>query len=363
MAEQKSSRPLFVGLVAGLGIAAALYGGAWYASARLLRGEVEHWLEARRAEGYTVRTSAITTAGFPSRVAVRLTDVDFAAPPARGRWTWRTPAVDVTVSPLHLDHIAIDLSGAHQLTGPWLESPALQFTAAKASLALDLKDGVLDEAQLTLEDGSGTWGTASRLHMDKAGVRVALHPDTPPPTAPASGKTGGALPMVSARLALRIENLTVPGALPQPLTNTLREIAFNADVVGPVGDGALPKLLAAWSTAGGAIDLKDVTLDWPPVALSGEGSLALDQNLQPMGAFTARVAGFTDGLDIMVREQRMSRDEAAVAKAMLGLMAKPGPGGRAEISVPLTVQDRQLSAGPLKLFEVPQIDWPRSPPP
>lgn len=363
MAEQKSPRPILFGLLAGLVIAAALYAGAWYASAHLLRGEVEHWLEARRAEGYGIRVGSLATAGFPSRIAVRLTDLDLNAPPARGRWTWRTPAVDVTASPLHLGHIVIDLSGTHQLAGPWLESPPLQFTAAKAALALDLEDGALDEAQLTLDDARGAWGAGSQLHMDKAGVRVSLHPETPPPAAPASGRAGGAQPMVSSRLTLKIENLTVPGKLPPPLSSTLHEIAFNADVVGPVGDGALPKLLAAWSTAGGAIDLKDVTLDWPPVALSGEGSVALDQNLQPMGAFTTRIAGFADGLDIMVREQRMSRDEAAVAKAMLGLMARPGAGGRAEISVPLTVQDRLLSAGPLKLFELPRVDWPQGAPP
>ncbi len=363
MVEQKSSRPILSGLLAGLAIAAALYAGAWYAGAHLLRGEVEHWLETRRAEGYGIRAGAVTTAGFPSRVAVRLTDLDFTAPPARGRWTWRTGAVDVAVSPLRPDHIVLDLSGTHELAGPWLESPLLQFTAAKAALVLDLKDGALDEVQLTLDDGRGAWGTDSRLHVDKAGVRISLHPRTPPSAAPASSSAGGAQPVISSRLAVRIENLTVPGKLPPPLSGTLREIAFNADVVGPVGDGALPKLLAAWSTAGGAIDLRDVSLDWPPVALSGEGSVALDQNLQPMGAFTTRIAGFTDGLDIMVREQRMSRDEAAVAKAMLGLMAKPGAGGRAEISVPLTVQDRLLSAGPLKLFELPQVDWPQGAPP
>lgn len=364
MAEQKSSRAVFSGVVVGLAIAGVLYGGAWYASARLLRGEVEHWLEARRAEGYEIRTAAVSTTGFPSHIAVRLTDVDFAAPKARGRWAWRTPKVDVTASPLHLGHVVVDLAGTHQVSGPWLESTPVQITAAKAALVLDLKDGALDEAQLTVDDTEGAWnGAASRLHIGKAGVRVALHPEAQPPAAPASGKTDAHLPAVTARVAVRIEDLTVPGKLPAPLKNTLHEIAFNAAVVGAVGDGPLPKLLGTWSNDGGAIDLKDLTLDWPPVAVSGEGSIALDQNLQPMGAFTTRVTGFTDGLDIMVGEQRMTKDEAAVAKAMLGLMAKPGRDGRAEISLPLTVQDRVLSTGPLKLFVLPRVDWPHAPPP
>lgn len=368
MAEKESTHKsgggqILTGIGVGLAVAAALYAGAWYVSANMLRTGVEKWLDARRAEGFTVKTGALATAGFPSRIAVRIPDVDFAAPRARGRWTWRTPAVEVNASPLRLDHIDINLTGSHHLTGPWIEAPALELTATKAGLALTVKDGQLTEAQLNLEDGAGGWNAAeSRVHMDKAGVLMSLAPEAPPP-APASGKAGGPLPAVTARLAVKIDNLTIPGQMPAPLTNTVGEIAFNAEVVGPVGDGALPKLLAAWSNAGGAVNVKDFSLQWAPLGFSGEGSIALDQDLQPMGAFTTRLAGFTDGLDIMVREHRMAKNEAAVAKGMLGLMAKPGANGQAEISVPLTVQDRILSAGPLKLFEVPRVDWPGGAPP
>ena len=369
MAEEKSPSGrvvlgrILTGTAIGLGLAAALYTGAWFVSANMLAGEVTHWIEARRAEGFTIRTGAVEKAGFPAHVAVRVTDLDLAAPAQRGRWTWQTPAVEVSASPLRLDHLTINLSGTHRIAGPWLESPSLQFTAAKANLGLTFKDGVTDEAQLNVENGDGSWGdTDAHLHVDKAGIRVSLNPAAAPPPQPASG-TAGPLPSVSSRLALKIENLTVPGALPAPLTNTLTEIAFNAEVIGPVTDGPLPKLLAAWSNAGGAINVKDFTLDWAPLGISGEGSLALDQDLQPMGAFTTRLRGFTDGLDIMVREHRMGKQEAAVAKAMLGLMSKPGPGGQAEISIPLTVQDRMASAGPLKLFELPRVNWPQGAPP
>lgn len=360
MAEQKSSAGRIVlGTAAGLGIAAVLYAIAWFVSANLLAREVERWLEARRAEGFSIRTGGVEKSGFPLRVAIRIAGLDLTAPPQKGRWTWQTPAVEVSTSPLRLDRITLDLSGTHQIAGPWLESPPLRFTAAKAGLALTFKDGELDEAQLGVEGGDGSWNAeTSRLHVDKAGVRVALNPPAPPPPLPASGKAGGPLPAVSSRLTLKIENLTVPGKLPAPLSNTIREIAFNADVVGAMENAALPEMLTAWSNAGGAINLKDFTLDWAPLVIGGEGSLALDPGLQPMGAFTTRLRGFADGLDIMVREHRMQQQEAAVAKAMLGLMSKPGAGGAAEISLPLTVQDRMVSAGPLKLFEVPRVDWP-----
>jgi hypothetical protein len=363
MAKRKSSALFAVGT--GVGIAAVIYTIAWFVSAHLLQGEVERWLTARRAEGFTIRTGALGSAGFPFRVAVRIPDLDLATPPQKGKWTWQTPAVEISASPAHLSHLTLDLSGTHTLSGPWLENPPLQFTAGKGRLTFDLNDdGAVTATQLNIETGDGSWNTDhSHLHVDKAAVRLSLNPPAETPAAPASGPVKGPMPVVSARLEVNIETLTLPGALPAPLSTTLKGVAFTADVVGPMGSGSLPKILDAWQNAGGAINLKAFTLDWPPLAIAGEGSIALDQDLQPLGAFTTRVRGFAAGIDIMVEQHRMDRKEATLAKGVLGMMSKPSTGGETEISVPLTVQDRMLSAGPLKLFEIPRVNWPQGSPP
>ncbi|MHB1205051.1 MAG: DUF2125 domain-containing protein [Rhodospirillaceae bacterium] len=363
MAERKSSALLATGI--GVGIAAAIYTVVWFVSAHLLQGEVERWLAARRTEDFTIRTGTLASTGFPFRVAVRVPDLDLAAPPQKGKWTWQTPAVEVSASPAHLSRLTIDLSGTHSIASPWLESPPLRFTAAEGRLTIDLDgDGQVTATQLNIGNGDGSWNSDhSRLHVDKAAVRISLNPPAEVPAAPASGPVAGPMPAVSSRLDVNIENLTVPGSLPAPLSTTLKQVTFTADVVGPVGSGTLPKILDAWNNAGGAVNLKDFTLDWPPLAIAGEGSIALDQNLQPMGAFTTRVRGFAAGIDIMVEQHRMDRKEAALAKGVLGMMSKPSTGGETEISVPLTVQDRMLSAGPVKLFEIPHVTWPGGAPP
>ena len=94
MAERKSSALLAGGI--GVGIAAVLYTIAWFVSAHLLQGEVERWLTARRADGFTIRTGALGATGFPLRVAVRIPDLDLAAPPQKGTWTWQTAAVEIS---------------------------------------------------------------------------------------------------------------------------------------------------------------------------------------------------------------------------------------------------------------------------
>ncbi len=46
-----------------------------------------------------------------------------------------------------------------------------------------------------------------------------------------------------------------------------------------------------------------------------------------------------------------------MAKIVLGMLAKPSAAGEPELSLPLTVQDRALLAGPVKLMEMPEVIW------
>jgi hypothetical protein len=117
--------------------------------------------------------------------------------------------------------------------------------------------------------------------------------------------------------------------------------------------------LSAWRDAGGALDVKEFDLDWPPIAVSGNGTLALDNGLQPMGAFTLKFRGFFEALDGLAAEGMVTRDQAGTARLVLGLLAKrPPEGGPPELTAPFTAQDRQLAVGPLKLMEIPAVTWP-----
>jgi len=46
----------------------------------------------------------------------------------------------------------------------------------------------------------------------------------------------------------------------------------------------------------------------------------------------------------------------------LGVLSKRDPKGGRSISLPLTLQDGQLFAGPVPLMAVPAIDWGEDPP-
>jgi len=329
-------------------ILAGAYGAVWFTNASLLRAGVERWIAERRAEGVTIETAPPALVGFPAKLAVRLGNVSVATPVAKGGWRWHAGNVDVVASPLSISRISLDLSGMHDISGGWIpKSEPLHLASTRAQLGLVIgRDGQVSESRFTASGLAASWpGTDSALiHADAVDAVVSL------------AGNHGATPAVTSHLVLGLENLSLP-PLPAPLTPTLRKLSLTADVDGPVTAGPLPQVLEAWRSAGGAIDVKDLSLDWPPLFIAGNGTAALDENLQPMGAFTTRVSGLDAVIDAVAVKNGLDQRATELAKGVIGLLSQNGPNGR-EAHVSVTVQNRMVSVGPLQLLEVPPVTWP-----
>ena len=106
------------------------------------------------------------------------------------------------------------------------------------------------------------------------------------------------------------------------------------------------------------MELAGFALRWDSLDVSGNGTLALDRELQPTGAMTLSVRGFETVIDTLVARGVIRPGPAATARTILGLMAKtPEEGGAPVLTAPLTVQNRKLFVGPVRLAELPAIVW------
>ncbi|MEE9194263.1 MAG: DUF2125 domain-containing protein, partial [Alphaproteobacteria bacterium] len=102
---------------------------------------------------------------------------------------------------------------------------------------------------------------------------------------------------------------------------------------------------------------KTLKVHWGPLNFSATGTLALDQDLQPLLAMTATITGFNETIDALAAARAIKARDATVAKMLLSLLAKrPGGGGPAELKIPLTVQDGKLFVGPVALMKVPRLN-------
>ncbi len=333
---------------AGLVLALALaYAGAWAVVAGELTTAAEHWIDERRAEGYAVRADRLDVVGFPFDLRLEVPDPAIAAPPAAGGWTWSGRRVVARGGPFDWSRLRIDVEGEQTLelrvAGRWTRMNA---TAARFRLEIaaggPAAAGRLTVEDLTVEDEDGEAVRVEALAGELVEVRAA----------------GGAGAGEVRTFALRAETVALPESLGLVLGHEVSHLAIDGRLAGPVGGRTVADALGRWRAAGGRLEVERLDVDYGPVLIAGDGTLALDGDDQPAGAFSLRVWGLPRALDALVAEGLMGRQEAAVAKVVLSVLAEDaGDGGPRVVRVPLVLRDRWLHAGPVRLLRLPTVRW------
>lgn len=145
-----------------------------------------------------------------------------------------------------------------------------------------------------------------------------------------------------------------------PLGARVAAVHFNSALKGqlPTGKPVLDAL-GGWRDAGGTLDVSRLQISYGPFEVRSTGTVSLDGNLQPIGAFTAQAEGFFAFIDALWRRGTVRGRDAVTAKAVLGAMIKkPKAGMRPSINLAITVQNRVLYGGPVPLWRFPVVDWP-----
>ena len=245
----------------------------------------------------------------------------------------------------------IELTGEHGFefgSGPGRQTLRGETGRVRAAAAFD-SEGFpeflsLDLRQIDLED--------SRGRPAYAAASARLSAERRP------GGDGGRL-TPELRFTLVAEGVNAPALARLPLGNTLQRVLLEARLVGDFPLENVLESLGAWRDRGGTLELDKVDIRYGRLGVRASGTLALDRNLQPIGALTARIEGFLGAIDALREADIIRPRDAAMAKLVLGALAKrPAGGGPRALSLPLSVQDRKLSVGPVPLMEIPEIRWP-----
>ena len=126
---------------------------------------------------------------------------------------------------------------------------------------------------------------------------------------------------------------------------------------GALPPGQLVPALTHWRDDGGTIELQSLRLRWGSLLVDASGTLALDNALQPEGAFSAVITGQDAAVDVAVKTGALKPSDAGAAKAVLGLLARPNGNGDKALTLPMTIQNQRLYLGPAKLANIPPIPW------
>jgi hypothetical protein len=320
----------------------------WQIAASRLDEGFRAWVAWRRSEGWTADTGKPQHGGWPLAATLTVPGVSLQGgdPAVPGGLSWHADRVLLRVSLLRPGTLDVSAGGAQQLRLG--KNPPITYTAGRMHLIMPLEAAVLppfvDFAAQDLRASVPATGDTATVGTRRAHLEFNPAARSGEPALGFSLKADTISPprMASRVLGASIASVSIDGALdgPVPLARTLAETA------------------AGWRDGGGSLEVQHLAVNWGPLDLTASATLALDDQLQPMGTGNARVVGYADTLDALATHGVISKSAATAAKAVLSLLANsPDDGSPPDVEVPLTLQYRTLSMRQIPLVRLPELDW------
>jgi hypothetical protein len=338
-------RSMLVGIAVAVLLLAVLgiYTAYWYIAAGRLENGIGQWAQSLRPHQIDLSWHTIHVAGYPFAFRLEASDIELHDHSKVFPSDLRVPSL--SASPKSWDfrvwHLAAP-GGVTAVAGP-AGRPSGRLGARSADgTILVLPSG---EAVLWLDLAQPSADFGMRLVARRAAVTLTL-PAHPPQTdrEPALG------------LAVEAHDLSLP-RVPPPFRNPLDQLSVGMTVLGKVPSIRPKEAAEAWRDAGGTVEFGRIALRWGGLQVTGSGTAALDQDLQPIASFSGGIEGWGRVIAALVAAGRIREGEAGLAGLALGFLAKKGPDGNPQISTSLTMQNGQMHLGPLHIGPAPHIDW------
>lgn len=321
----------------------------WFTVATAAEAQVRAWIDAQREHGIEIAIGDVTTAGFPFSIQVAI-----AAPAATwpgGAWTG--PALTLSAAPWDWRRLNWRAPGVHRLDWTARDGRTRRATLTAAHLEGwgEAGQGGIPRVEAWLTDGDlDLPGGIADGRITARGLLLQVLP-------PSAGDPAAADATPRLPFSLDAKGVTLPPALATALGRDLDRLALEMSLNGAVPRGPWPEPALAWRDGGGVLEVKQLGIVHGPLNLTGEGTLAIDPAGQPEGAFTARITGFAETVEALRKQGIMDNAAADAVQVILGLLSKGPLGGPRTLDVPLTLQERVLSVGAVKLFRLRPVDW------
>jgi len=317
-------------IVAGLSVAWTI---AWYQIASTIRQRLESWAEARRAEGLTVTQTGLAVEGFPFAWQVRVNEPTITGA-GSADWSWQGQAIEARFTPADYRDVALRFPGDHRLAaGGGTLSGTWRVRAARPDGRILLyPDGRLDRLEFDFGDA-----TLMRLPDEKTfqvarlqGSASVPRPGVPDPRAE------------TFSLIVDIDSLSPVEPPVATFGRVVRTVRLDLTARGRLPGGRFGEALRSWRDEGGTLEVNHLKVRWGPVDADINGTLTLDAQDRPLGAFSGRWRGYNETIDALLVSGHIGPWPAAGTKVALGALARQQADGGRQIELPITLQDGRV---------------------
>ena len=313
----------------------ALYTAYWFNAKSGIERQVGVWIERQESAGYVIQRDRLRVTGFPYRFQVELTASQIRAPESDGAWLARLDTLKARALFYDFSHWIVEFDGPL-----WLEYGTVPTTALELDAELALISLV-----------SNSRGETIRIGAEFNDFRITAHSGDQPGVQSIDTLLLSGVVAEDNTLRVRFEASgvsTSPSAFTPDVRRTFGETAELARVDLSVTHWAALASdadAAAWSRAGGLLQITESALEWGPAHLSGVGEFTLDQMAQPDGRLSLNITD-PDALAGALVQARLVPAEDEQALRLAAMMAPRGPDG---VALPFRIRDGGIYLGPIRL--------------
>ena len=322
----------------------------WRITAERLRSGYQAWATEQASRGWRVDSGRPSIGGWPASAVVTVPNLTLrhTGPTVPGYVNLASAAVNLSVSLSDPTMLGLSLTGPLHVRATNL--PDVIVTSQQTVASMPLRQTgpqslALHARGLRLDPASGAWHITIGLLNAAAQIADTAVADRARPT---------------ATFAISSEAIALPAAVKWPLGTNISSLSANGTMLGPLPDTRnITRWAEAWRNDGGSLAITHLAMGWGPLGLTSSATLALDDQLQPMGSGNARIVGYAQTLDRLAATGMLTKAAATAATAVLSLMAGTSDTDQpSSVDVPLTLQYRTLSIRQVPLLRLPELDWP-----
>jgi len=345
----------------------------WRIAAERVRTGYQAWVREQVASGWDVGSGPVSIGGWPGSAVVTVPNLTLhhAGPMLPGDVSVAFAGVRLAVSLLNPTGLGLSLTGPAHVRAGGL--PDVIVTGDETSMVVPLQqtgavDVALHASGLRLEAATGAWHVTIGLLNARAAIAAGAPSGRPDQSQVDQSQVDQSQAGQSqadespgATFAVTSEAIALPAGIKWPLGPNISSLSVDGRLNGPLPETReITRWAEAWRDGGGSLEITHLTVGWGPLGLTSSATLALDDQLQPMGSGNGRFVGYAETLDRLAAGGMLTKSAATAAKAVLSLIAGTSDTDEpSAVDVPLTLQYRTLSMRQVPLLRLPEVDWPR----